>query len=79
MSRSRSPRPGCKHPVYTVATDGPAQQQIDALPAAALADYAELRVILEAVASRRRPAPPGVHMRSRIDFQITAPPAQLPL
>jgi hypothetical protein len=33
--------------VYTVVTDEPAQQQIDALPAEALAAYAELRVVLE--------------------------------
>jgi len=33
--------------VFTVETDGPAQQQIDALPAQGLAAYAELRVVLE--------------------------------
>jgi hypothetical protein len=33
--------------VYTVEHDGPAQQQVDAPPAEALADYAELRVVLE--------------------------------
>jgi hypothetical protein len=33
--------------VYTVETDGQAQQQVDALPAEALTAYAELRVMLE--------------------------------
>ncbi len=33
--------------MYSVETDGPSQQQIDALPATALAGYAELRVLLE--------------------------------
>jgi hypothetical protein len=33
--------------VYTVETDGQAQQQVDALPAEALTAYAELRVLLE--------------------------------
>lgn len=33
--------------MYTVETDAAAQQQIDALPAEALAGYAELRVVLE--------------------------------
>ncbi|MGH3856428.1 MAG: hypothetical protein ACRDR6_23665 [Pseudonocardiaceae bacterium] len=33
--------------MYTVDTDGPAQQQVDALPPEALATFAELRVVLE--------------------------------
>ena len=33
--------------MYTVETDAQAQQQVDALPAEALAAYAELRVLLE--------------------------------
>lgn len=33
--------------MYTVETDGQAQQQVDALPAEALTAYAELRVLLE--------------------------------
>jgi hypothetical protein len=33
--------------VYTVETDGQAQQQGNALPAEALTSYAELRVLLE--------------------------------
>lgn len=41
--------------MYTVETDGSAQQQIDALPAAALAAYAELRVVLETAPWSGRP------------------------
>lgn len=33
--------------MYTVETDGQAQQQVDELPAEALTAYAELRVLLE--------------------------------
>lgn len=33
--------------MYTVITDEPAQQQVDALPADALTAYSELRVTLE--------------------------------
>lgn len=51
-----SPRPGCKSaPIYTVETDGPAQDQVDALPAAALAAYAEVRVVLETSPWNGRP------------------------
>jgi hypothetical protein len=39
ITRDPSSIPGCKHPVYTVETDGQAQQQINARPAAALAAY----------------------------------------
>lgn len=41
--------------MFTVETDGPAQQQIDALPAGALAAYAELRVVLETAPWSGRP------------------------
>lgn len=41
--------------MFTVETDEPAQQQVDALPAAALAAYAELRVVLETAPWSGRP------------------------
>lgn len=41
--------------MYTVETDGPAQQQVDALPAEALSAYAELRVVLETAPWSGRP------------------------
>jgi hypothetical protein len=41
--------------LYTVNTDGPAQHQVDALPAEALAAYAELRVVLETAPWSGRP------------------------
>lgn len=41
--------------MYTVVTDAPAQQQVDALPAEALAAYAELRVLLESAPWSGRP------------------------
>lgn len=41
--------------MYTVETDGEAQQQIDALPVDALAAYAELRVVLETAPWSGRP------------------------
>ena len=41
--------------MYTVNTDGPAQHQVDALPAEALAAYAELRVVLETAPWSGRP------------------------
>jgi hypothetical protein len=41
--------------VYTVDTNGDAQQQIDALPAEALAPFAELRVVLETAPWSGRP------------------------
>ncbi|MDQ2708595.1 MAG: hypothetical protein M3Z25_13570, partial [Actinomycetota bacterium] len=41
--------------MFTVETDGPAQQQVDALPAEALAAYAELRVVLETAPWSGRP------------------------
>jgi hypothetical protein len=41
--------------VYRVETDDQAQEQVDALPAAALAAYAELRVMLETAPWEGRP------------------------
>ncbi len=41
--------------MYTVETDEPAQQQVNALPAAALPAYAELRVVLETAPWSGRP------------------------
>ncbi len=41
--------------MYTVETDGPAQHQVDALPAEALAAYTELRVVLETAPWSGRP------------------------
>jgi len=41
--------------LYTVETDGSAQHQVDALPAEALAAYAELRVVLETAPWSGRP------------------------
>jgi hypothetical protein len=41
--------------LYTVETDGRAKDQVDALPAEALAAYAELRVVLETAPWSGRP------------------------
>lgn len=41
--------------MYTVETDGPTRQQIDELPAGALADYAALQVLLETAPWSGRP------------------------
>jgi hypothetical protein len=41
--------------VYTVTTDAHAQHQVDALPAEALAAYAEVRVVLETAPWSGRP------------------------
>ncbi len=41
--------------MYTVETDGQAKHQVDALPAEALAAYAELRVVLETAPWSGRP------------------------
>lgn len=55
MSRSPSPRPGCSAALYTVVTDEQAQPRVDALPAVALAAYAEARVLLETAPWSGRP------------------------
>lgn len=44
--------------MYTVETDGQSQEQIEALPADALAAYAELRVVLETAPWSGRPYRP---------------------